>query len=120
MVPTNLHLLDLYGTDPSMFELNGQHLKTYCGKDMLDHLIAGAEAGMVRVSLDGDLRAAEADNRLALVEGRVDLVRQDLAKNGHRLDIVAARAAEDSEAAQNEKYVIFSNYYFLCVAVVSF
>ena len=102
-VPSNVHVLDLYVTDPSMYELNGQHLKSYCGKDMLDHYINCADSGMVRVSLDGDERAAEADNRLALVEGRVDLVRQDLARNSHRLDVVAARAAEDSEAAQNEK-----------------
>ena len=114
-----MHVMDLYATDPSMFELNGKHLKSAFGKDMLDHFIACAESGMVRVSLDGDVRAAEADNRLAIVEGRVDLVRRDLARNSQRLDVVAARGAEESEAAQNEKYVLLCYCYILSALLFS-
>ena len=100
---SNVHVIDLYPTDPSMFELDGRNLKSFVGKDLMDHLISHAEAGMVRVSLDGDVRAAESDNRLALVEGRVELVRQDLVRSNHRLDVVAARAAEESDGHLNEK-----------------
>ena len=98
-----MHVVGLYNTDPSMYELNGLHLKTFVGKDLVDHLIACAVAGMVRVSLDGDVHAVEADNRIALVEGRLDLVRRDLARSNHCLNVVAARAAEESDAAANEK-----------------
>ena len=66
------------------------------GKDYLDHLLLSAESGMVKVSLDSDERLAGSDNRLALVEGRVDLVRRDLSRSEQRLDVVVARAAEDS------------------------
>ena len=58
---------------------------------------------LFRVSLDGDMRAAEADNRLALVEGRVDLVRRDLVRSNQRLDVQAARAAEETDGHINEK-----------------
>ena len=33
---SNLHLLPLYKTDPTMFELDGRHYKSYVGKDYLD------------------------------------------------------------------------------------
>ena len=59
---------------------------------------------MVRISLDADVRASEADNRLSVVEGRVDLVQRDLALGSQRLDVVAARAAEDEDGHINEKY----------------
>ena len=98
-----MHVSELYQTDPSMFELSGRHLKTAFGKDLLDHHIARCEDGMIRVSLDGDVRASEADNRLAVVEGRVDLVRRDLALSSQRLDVVVARASEDGDAVSNEK-----------------
>ena len=87
-----------------MFELDGRHLKSYCGKDYLDHLFSCVEAGLIRVDLDADVRAAEVDNRLSLVEGRVDLVRRDLSRTDNRLDITTARAAEDADAILNEKY----------------
>ena len=86
-----------------MFELDGRHLKSFCGKDYIDHLVNAADAGMIRVSLDMDVRQAEADNRLALVEGQVQLVRRDLSRSDGRLDVVAARAAEDNDSHVNER-----------------
>ena len=74
------------------------------GKDYLDHLLLSAENGMIKVSLDADERLAESDNRLAVVEGRVDLVRQDMKRSEQRLDVVVARAAEDEDAHLNERY----------------
>ena len=59
---------------------------------------------MVRVSLDSDERLAESDNRLAVVEGRVDNVR----RSEGRIDVVVARAAEDEDAHHNEKCVFLS------------
>ena len=102
-MPSNMHVTELYQTDPTMFKLSGRHLKSAFGKDLLDHLIARCEEGMIRVSLDGDVRASEADNRLAVVEGRVDLVHRDLAHSSQRLDVVVARASEDGDAIANEK-----------------
>ena len=90
-----------------MFELDGRHLKSYCGKDYLDHLLQSAEAGMVRVSLDTEDRLAESDNRLTVVEGRVDLVRRDLGRSDQRLNVVVARAAEEADSRINEKFVVF-------------
>ena len=55
-----------------------------------------------QVSLDADDRLAGADNRLTVVEGRVDVVRQDFVRSEQRLDVVVARAAEDSDAHMNE------------------
>ena len=101
--PTNLHVTSLYKTDPSMFELDGRHLKSFVGKDLIDHLLACVESGLVRVDLDSESHGAEVDNRLALIEGRVDLVSRDLARSDQRLDVVVARAAEDGDAALNEK-----------------
>ena len=101
--PSNMHVISLYATDPSMFELDGRHLKAFCGKDLIDHFMSFAESGMVRVSLDGDLRANEADNRLAMVEGRVDLVRRDLVRSNQRLDVAVARASEDGDQNLNDK-----------------
>ena len=89
-----------------MFELNGRHLKSFVGKDFIDHLIACVDAGLVRVDLDAEVSAAEVDTRLTLVEGRVDLVRRDLARSDQRVDVVVARAAEDADAILNEKWVM--------------
>ena len=58
---------------------------------------------MIKADLDGDVRQAETDNRLAIVEGRVDLVRRDLGRSEQRLDVVVARAAEDNDAGINER-----------------
>ena len=58
---------------------------------------------MVRVSLDADERASGTENRLALVEGRVDLVRRDLSRGDQRLNVVVARAAEEADCHLNEK-----------------
>ena len=58
---------------------------------------------MIRVSLDADERLAGSDNRLALVEGRVDLVRRDLGRSDQRINVVVARAAEEADAHANEK-----------------
>ena len=103
-LPSNVHLLPLYNSDASMFELDGRHLKTAFGKDFIDHLLDHSESGMVQVSLDADVRAASSENRLALVEGRVDLVRHDMAGSHHRVDVVVARAAEDTDSVLNDKY----------------
>ena len=32
-----------------MFDLDGRHFKSAFGKDFLDHLLSGVEAGMVQV-----------------------------------------------------------------------
>ena len=77
---------------------------------------------MVRVDLDSDELLAADDNRLTVVEGRVDLVRRDLSQNSSRLDVVVARAAEDGDALINEKYdflisgvlSLFSPISFVC------
>ena len=58
---------------------------------------------MVQVDLDSDVRLADTDNRLAVVEGRVDLMQRDLLANGQRMDVVVARAAEEEDAHLNEK-----------------
>ena len=84
-----------------MFELDGRHFKSYVGKDYIDALLSQAESGMVRVSLDTDLRQSEADNRVTLVESRVDLVRQDLGRQTQRLNVAVARAAEEADAHTN-------------------
>ena len=73
------------------------------GKDYIDHLLLSAERGMVKVDLDADERLAETDNRLVLVEGRVDLVQRDLHRSDQRLDVVVARAAEEEDGHLNEK-----------------
>ena len=102
---SNVHVTSLYPTDASMYELDGRHMKTFVGKDLIDHLFGCADAGMVRVDLDADELLAADDNRITVVEGRVDLVRRDLGLNNQRLDFVVARAAEDGDAVINEKYV---------------
>ena len=86
-----------------MYELDGRHLKSPNGKDYIDHLLNNADSGMVQVSLDSDVRIAGSDNRLAMVEGRVDLVRHDMRASHQRLDVVVARAAEDTDAVLNDK-----------------
>ena len=86
-----------------MFELDGRHLKTAFGKDYFDRLLAHADQGMVRVSLDAEDRLAESSNRVTVVENRVDLVRRDLGRTEQRLNVVVARAAEDGDAILNEK-----------------
>ena len=85
------------------------------GKDYIDHLLFCAESGMVKVSLDSDERLAESDNRLAVVEGRVDNVRRDLRRSEGRIDVVVARAAEDEDAHQNEKYNLYPCW--LCFSI---
>ena len=101
--PANVHLVPLYKTEPGMFELDGRHLKSYVGKDYVDHLIHAAEAGMIKVSLDTDERLAKDENRVTVLEGRVDLVRRDFVRSDQRLNVVVARAAEEADAAVNEK-----------------
>ena len=101
--PANIHSVPLYKFESAMFELDGRHLKSYVGKDYLDHLINSAEAGMVRVSLDADERLAGIDNQVSLVDGRVDLVRRDLARSDQRINVVVARAAEEADSHTNEK-----------------
>ena len=93
----------MYKTDPTMFELDGRLLKTAFGKDLIDHLMNFAESGMIRVSLDADVRQSEADNRLAVVEGKVELVRRDLGRSSQRIDVVVARASEDGDSQVNER-----------------
>ena len=103
---SSVHLLPLYDTEPCMFEADGRHFKSFCGKDYLDHLLAHCEAGMVKVSLDAEDRLADHDNRLTAVEGRVDLVRTDLVGSHQRINVVVARASEDGDAQANERFVI--------------
>ena len=86
-----------------MFELDGRHLKSFVGKDLIDFLLSGVESGMIRADLEAEAQCIDVDNRLALVEGRVDLIRQDLAKTDARVDINVARASEDGDAIINEK-----------------
>ena len=86
-----------------MFEPDGRHFKTFVGKDYLDQMLDASDEGMVRIDLDGEDRMAASDNRMALVEGRVDLVQRDLKSSHQRLNVVVARASEDSDAVVNEK-----------------
>ena len=58
---------------------------------------------MVKVDLDADVRLAETDNRLAVVEARVDLVQRDLHRSDQRMNVVVARAAEEEDGHLNEK-----------------
>ena len=99
----NVRILSLYPTDPSMFDLDGRHFKSYCGKDYLDHLLSGAEAGMVQAALDSDARLAASENRVVHVENRVDLLRRDLGHSESRIDVVVARAAEERDSHVNDK-----------------
>ena len=46
---SNVHVTELYAADPSMFELDGRHLKSFVGKDLIDHLLSCAESGMIKV-----------------------------------------------------------------------
>ena len=111
-VVSNLHAVPLYKTELSFFELDGRNLKTFVGKDYLDQLLASADQMMLRISLDADERLAEADNRITLVENRVDLVRRDLGRYDHRLDVVVARASEEGDAIENERYKAIRLLYF--------
>ena len=49
-------------------------------------------------------RVAIDENRLTVVETRVDLARQDLTLANSRINYVMSRAAEDGDAILNEKY----------------
>ena len=49
-------------------------------------------------------RVAIDENRLTVVETRVDLTRQDLTLANSRINYVVSRAAEDGDAILNEKY----------------
>ena len=102
-VGPNIRLLPLYKMEQNMFELDGRHLLTPFGKDYLDRLLYHADQGMVIVDLDTDLRASASENRLTVVENRVDLVRRDLGRAEQRLNVAAARASEDGDAVANEK-----------------
>ena len=88
-----------------MFELDGKHFKSYVGKDYLDSLLGQSDAGMIKDSLDADVRLCETDNRLTAVEGRVDVVRHDLGHQSNRLNVVVARAAEEADSALNARFV---------------
>ena len=112
-LPPNVHLLPLYSTTGRMFELDGRNLMSAFGKDYIDHLISSSDTGMVQVSLDTDVRMSGSDNRLAVVEGRVDLVRHDMASSSQRLDVVVARAAEDTDASLNDKLVYLFDPFIL-------
>ena len=101
---SNVHIVSLYPTDASMFEPDGRHFKSFVGKDYIDHLFAAADSGMIKVDLDSDVRLSADENRLTVVESRVDLVRRDLGQSNKRLNVVVARAAEDGDALINEKY----------------
>ena len=102
-LPANIHLLPLYGSDQFAYELDGRHFKSPNGKDYLDHLFNHTELGMVRVSQDSEDRFGSSENRLAVVEGRVDLVRRDLVRSEQRVNVVVARAAEEADGILNEK-----------------
>ena len=71
---------------------------------------------MVKSTLDSDLRLDDADNRVTVVEGRVDLVQRDLVRNDQRLNVVVARAAEESDGHLNEKYELV----FLLFALLTY
>ena len=86
-----------------MFDLDGRHFMSAVGKDYLDHLIAQADAGMIRVSLDTDDRLVADENRLTAVEGRVDVVRREVVHSDQRVDVVVARSAEEGDAIINER-----------------
>ena len=103
-----------------MFELDGRHFKSYVGKDYIDHLLSFADSGMIRVSLDADERMAASDNRITVVETRVDLVRRDLVRSEQRVNVVVARASEDGDAQANERYINLHFYlvlllFYLCL-----
>ena len=102
-MPLNVRILPLYQTDPSMFDLDGRHLKSYCGKDYLDHLLNHCDSGMVQAALDADARMAAVENRVTHVDNRVDLLRRDLGRSDQRINVVVARAAEDTDCVQNER-----------------
>ena len=86
-----------------MFQLDGRHFKSAYGKDHLDHLLDSAEAGMRLVDLDMEERISRGENRLTVVENRVDLVRLDHIHTEQRINVVVARAAEEADAIWNEK-----------------
>ena len=62
---------------------------------------------MIRIGLDADDRMAESDNRLVLVESKVDLVRRDLGRSDQRLNVVVARAAEDGDSNINDRLMLY-------------
>ena len=55
------------------------------------------------VSQDADERVSISENKLTVVESRVDLVRRDNIRVDQRLNVVVARAAEEADAIWNEK-----------------
>ena len=101
--PSNVHMLPNYPTEIGMFELDGRHFKSFVGKDYLDHLLNHCESGMVAVGLDVEVRAGLHENRLTVVENRVDLTRTDLVSTNQRLNVVVARAAEEADSVVNER-----------------
>ena len=60
---------------------------------------------MVRVGQDSEERFGSSENRLAVVEGRVNLVRRDLIRSEQRVNVVVARAAEEADGILNERFV---------------
>ena len=91
-----------------MFESDGRHFKQAYGKDYLDHLFSGSEAGMRKLSEDMDDRLARDSNLITSLQGRVDLLRRDHARSEQRINVVVARAAEEADAVVNERLVVLS------------
>ena len=60
---------------------------------------------MARLNMDTDDRQVQQEVRLTVVETRVDLVRRDLGRSDQRINVVVARAAEEADAIQNERFI---------------
>ena len=58
---------------------------------------------LIKVDLDVPDRLTVDENRMTVVEGSVQIVRGDLTRANDRINYVVARAAEDGDAALNEK-----------------
>ena len=102
-LPANVLLLPLYSCDQFSFELDGRHFKAAYGKDYVDHLLSSAESQMRMISADVDERMARGEDRMTLVESRVELLQQDDVRAEQRINVVVARAAEDADAVWNDK-----------------
>ena len=86
-----------------MFELDGRHFKSYCGKDYLDHLFGHADTKYKALEMDDGDRISMGEVRTTLVEGQVNLLRRDQVRTDQRVNVVVARAAEEADAVWNEK-----------------
>ena len=80
-------------------------LKSANGKDYVNHLLSSVEARMPKLNMDTDDRQVQQEVRLTVVETRVDLVRRDLGRSDQRINVVVARAAEEADAIQNERFI---------------